>query len=97
MSANHVDVCSWQKFVSVDRPKPYIHQLMSRSTHLQVPFLNLLALLRERAGEVRIRVGGNSQESAVLVDSLPGGVMISKQQLPTGDVVRTACAIFPLI
>jgi hypothetical protein len=52
-----------------------------------------MALLRERAGEVRIRVGGNTQESAVLVDSLPGGVMMTKQHLATGYVVRTSCMI----
>ncbi|KAG2361075.1 glycoside hydrolase family 79 protein [Suillus spraguei] len=33
-------------------------------------------LLRKRAGEVHIRVGGDTQETAVLVDSLPGGVMV---------------------
>ncbi|OJA18107.1 hypothetical protein AZE42_11989 [Rhizopogon vesiculosus] len=61
------------------------------ATYLQVPFLNLMALIRERAGEVLIRVGGNTQETAVLVDSLPGGVMMTKEHLTTGDVVRVAC------
>ena len=50
-----------------------------------------MALIRERAGEVLIRVGGNTQETAVLVDSLPGGVMMTKEHLTTGDVVRVAC------
>ncbi|KAJ7752939.1 hypothetical protein B0H16DRAFT_1663031 [Mycena metata] len=40
------------------------------STQLQVPFLNLMANLQQRSGGVRIRVGGNTQESAKLVDSL---------------------------
>jgi len=47
-----------------------------------------MAIIRERAGEVHIRVGGNTQETAVLVDSLPGGVMMTKEHLATGDVVR---------
>jgi len=64
------------------------------STYLQVPFLNLMALLRKRGGEVHIRVGGNTQETAVLVDSLPGGVMVAKERGTTGDVVR---AIYTII
>lgn len=64
------------------------------ATYLQVPFLNLMALLRERAGEVRIRVGGNTQETAVLVDSLPGGVMIAKEHGSTGDVTDTPTLLY---
>ncbi|KAJ7701015.1 hypothetical protein B0H16DRAFT_1348460, partial [Mycena metata] len=37
------------------------------STLLQVPFLNLMANIVQRAGSVMVRVGGNSQESAHLV------------------------------
>jgi hypothetical protein len=37
------------------------------ATFIQVPFLNLMANIQQRAGSVRIRVGGNSQESATLV------------------------------
>ncbi|KAJ7879176.1 hypothetical protein B0H13DRAFT_2667960, partial [Mycena leptocephala] len=31
------------------------------ATHIQVPFLNLMANIQQRAGSVRVRVGGNSQ------------------------------------
>ncbi|OSD00696.1 hypothetical protein PYCCODRAFT_1437022 [Trametes coccinea BRFM310] len=48
------------------------------SSFIQVPFLNLLATVAERAGAVRIRVGGNTQETATLVDSLPDNAMIVK-------------------
>lgn len=47
---------------------------------LAVPFLNLLANLQERAGRVLIRVGGNSQETAVLVPSLADGATLEKDQ-----------------
>ena len=50
-----------------------------RST-LAVPFLNLLANLEARAGRVVVRVGGNSQETAVLVPSLPNGVTLEKDK-----------------
>ncbi|KAG1830641.1 glycoside hydrolase family 79 protein [Suillus variegatus] len=63
-------------------------------TYLQVPFLNLMAILRERAGEVLIRVGGNTQETAVLVDSLPGGVMMTKERGSTGDVTATPTLLY---
>lgn len=36
-----------------------------------------------RAGSVNIRVGGNTQEAAVLVDSLPNGAVISKDPTST--------------
>lgn len=64
------------------------------ATYLQVPFLNLMALLRERAGEVHIRVGGNTQETAVLVDSLPGGVMITKEHGSITDVTATPTLLY---
>lgn len=64
------------------------------ATYLQVPFLNLMALLRERAGEVHIRVGGNTQETAVLVDSLPGGVMVAKEHGTTNDVTATPTLLY---
>ncbi|KAH9016813.1 glycoside hydrolase family 79 protein, partial [Lactarius hengduanensis] len=44
----------------------------------QVPFLNLMANLVERVGWVQVRVGGNSQENAELVESLPNGAMLAK-------------------
>ncbi|KAJ7054643.1 glycoside hydrolase family 79 protein [Mycena amicta] len=43
--------------------------LGKNSTHIQIPFLNLMANIVQRAGSVRVRVGGNSQESATLVDA----------------------------
>lgn len=49
-------------------------------TFLQVPFLNLLATVADRAGSVRIRVGGNTQETATLVDSLPDYEIIAKDK-----------------
>ncbi|KAF9036340.1 hypothetical protein BJ165DRAFT_1533176 [Panaeolus papilionaceus] len=41
--------------------------LGKNSSNLGVPFLNLLANLQERAGGVNIRIGGNTQEFAVMV------------------------------
>jgi hypothetical protein len=42
-----------------------------------------------RAGHVKIRVGGNSQEDAQLVDSLPDGRILAKDT-PNGDHGNTA-------
>ncbi|KAF7315155.1 Glyco-hydro-79C domain-containing protein [Mycena indigotica] len=52
--------------------------LGKNSTHIQVPFLNLMANLQQRAGSVMVRVGGNTQESAKMVDSLPDGRILMK-------------------
>ncbi|KAJ7057387.1 glycoside hydrolase family 79 protein [Mycena amicta] len=55
------------------------NQVMGKnSTLLQVAFLNLMASLVQRAGSVRIRLGGNSQETAKLVDSLQDGRILAK-------------------
>ena len=43
-----------------------------------MPFLNLLSNLARRAGGVRIRVGGNTQETAVLVDHTNNGRILEK-------------------
>ena len=58
------------------------------STHLQVPFLNLMGLLAERAGSVHVRVGGNTQESAALVPSLPNNKILEKEEVNVNDPVR---------
>ncbi|KAJ7167195.1 glycoside hydrolase family 79 protein [Mycena crocata] len=52
--------------------------LGKNSTLIQIPFLNLMANIQQRAGSVMIRVGGNTQESAKLVDSLPDGRILMK-------------------
>ncbi|KAL1943312.1 hypothetical protein VTO73DRAFT_4387 [Trametes versicolor] len=56
-----------------------VQQVIGKNaSFIQVPFLNLLAAVVERAGSVRIRVGGNTQETATLVDSLADNAMIEK-------------------
>ena len=44
-----------------------------------------MANIVERAGWVQVRVGGNSQESAELVASLPNGTVIAKDLGNTSD------------
>ena len=61
----------------------------SNSSLLQVAFLNLMANLIERAGWVQVRVGGNSQESAELVSSLPNGTMLAKDTNNTSGPTST--------
>ncbi|KAJ7574780.1 glycoside hydrolase family 79 protein [Mycena floridula] len=55
------------------------NQILGKNSSLiAVPFLNLMSALTERSGRVNIRVGGNSQEQATLVDSLPNGRVLAK-------------------
>ncbi|PPQ83810.1 hypothetical protein CVT25_001025 [Psilocybe cyanescens] len=42
------------------------------------PFLNLMANIQERTGRIFIRVGGNTQETAVLVDHTSDGRILEK-------------------
>ncbi|KAI0750899.1 glycoside hydrolase family 79 protein [Daedaleopsis nitida] len=61
------------------------------SANLHVPFLNFMSLLAERSGEVHVRVGGNTQEFAYMVDSLEDGKFLEKNKEdalnPTGTPV----------
>ena len=47
-----------------------------------------MALIAERAGYVPIRVGGNSQDTASLVDSLPDGAVMEKDKADSSNPVR---------
>ena len=53
------------------------------------PFLNLMSLVAERSGSVRVRVGGNTQDYAVMVDSLPDGKAIEKDKTDTTNPTDT--------
>lgn len=58
------------------------------SSALHVPFLNFMSILAEKAGEVHVRVGGNTQDYAYVVDSLPGGKFLEKNKEDTQNPVR---------
>jgi hypothetical protein len=51
-----------------------------------------------RGGSVHIRVGGNSQEEAVMVPSLPDGRILEKDlDAVTNPVRQTRCSLFVLL
>ena len=52
-----------------------------------MPFLNLMALIADRAGEVQVRVGGNTQDYAKMVDSTSDGRVLEKEQVDTNNPV----------
>lgn len=55
-----------------------------------MPFLNLMANLQQRTGRINIRVGGNTQETATLVDSTPDGKILEKDLTAVSGTVRTS-------
>ncbi|KAJ6512845.1 glycoside hydrolase family 79 protein [Mycena sanguinolenta] len=62
-----------------------INQILGiNGSFLQVPFLNLMSNLQARGGSVRVRIGGNTQETAAMVESLPDGKMMEKQNSSVG-------------
>ncbi|KAF7307843.1 Glyco-hydro-79C domain-containing protein [Mycena kentingensis (nom. inval.)] len=63
--------------------------LGKNSSQIQVPFLNLMANIQQRSGSVMIRVGGNTQESAVLVDTLPDGRILMKDYTNVSGTTQT--------
>ncbi|KAG1786339.1 uncharacterized protein HD556DRAFT_1485636 [Suillus plorans] len=64
------------------------------SSFLQVPFLNLMANLRQRGGSVRVRVGGNTQETATLVASTPDGAALEKDYAGIANPTATLPLVF---
>ncbi|OSD00691.1 glycoside hydrolase family 79 protein [Trametes coccinea BRFM310] len=58
------------------------------------PFLNLMALVAERAGRVLVRVGGNTQDTARMVQSLEDGKAIEKQQVDTNNPTQTPALLY---
>ncbi|EJD47719.1 glycoside hydrolase family 79 protein [Auricularia subglabra TFB-10046 SS5] len=55
------------------------------ASYLRPQFLNLMSTVKERGGDPVLRLGGNTQEKAGLVDSLPGGASMAKFAIgPTG-------------
>ncbi|KIY48442.1 hypothetical protein FISHEDRAFT_73638 [Fistulina hepatica ATCC 64428] len=68
--------------------------LGKNSSFLQVPFLNLMSNLVQRAGSVHIRVGGNTQETAVLVDHLDNGKVLEKDLSQSSNPTNTPPLIF---
>uniref|UniRef100_D8QFJ7 Glycoside hydrolase family 79 protein n=1 Tax=Schizophyllum commune (strain H4-8 / FGSC 9210) TaxID=578458 RepID=D8QFJ7_SCHCM len=74
-----------------------INQVIGRnSTHLQPPFLNLMQTLVERGGPVRIRLGGNTQEFAFMVDDLGDGKAVSKQKAESNNPTETPAVIYTM-
>ncbi|KAH0833859.1 glycoside hydrolase family 79 protein [Lanmaoa asiatica] len=64
------------------------------SSFLQVPFLNLMANIRERAGSVHVRIGGNTQDYATLVDATPDGSALEKSYSISANPTDTPPLIF---
>ncbi|KDQ23855.1 glycoside hydrolase family 79 protein [Pleurotus ostreatus PC15] len=72
-----------------------VNQVLGKNaSHLQIPFLNLMANIQQRAGRVLVRVGGNTQETATLVDSLPDGRALEKDLLGVSNPTQTPPLLF---
>ncbi|KAF9054026.1 glycoside hydrolase family 79 protein [Panaeolus papilionaceus] len=72
-----------------------VNQVLGKNaSFLQVPFLNLMANLQSRSGRVDIRVGGNTQETAVLVDNTPDGKILEKDLKGASNPTQTPPLLF---
>ncbi|KAK7050928.1 hypothetical protein VNI00_005040 [Paramarasmius palmivorus] len=75
--------------------------LGKNSSLLQVPFLNLMENIAQRAGCVRVRTGGNTQEFARFSDTLtPGpyneGAVVAKQDVLGQNPTETPTLLYNL-
>ncbi|KAF8952441.1 hypothetical protein BDZ97DRAFT_1640845, partial [Flammula alnicola] len=72
-----------------------VNQVLGKNaSFLQVPFLNLMANIQQRTGRVVVRVGGNTQDTAVLVDSTPDGRILEKDLSGVTNPTQTPPLIF---
>ncbi|EAU87916.1 hypothetical protein CC1G_01563 [Coprinopsis cinerea okayama7 len=78
-----------------------INQVLGRnSSFLNVPFLNLLANLEERAGSVVVRLGGNTQEYATYVEQddprLGPGLSYGKTESTSTGTTLTPAVLYTI-
>ncbi|KAJ7126148.1 glycoside hydrolase family 79 protein [Mycena epipterygia] len=66
------------------------------SSYVQVPLLNLMANIQERAGAMHVRIGGNTQEFAYYVPTLPEERAISKEKADTNNPTQTPAVIYTM-
>ncbi|KAI0830343.1 glycoside hydrolase family 79 protein [Trametes gibbosa] len=66
----------------------------TNGTTLNPEFLNLMNIVAQRAGAVHIRVGGNTQETAFLVDQLADGKMMEKDKEDASNPTSTPVLAF---
>ncbi|KAH9476923.1 Beta-glucuronidase [Psilocybe cubensis] len=59
-----------------------------------IPFLNLMANLQSRVGRINIRVGGNTQETATLVNSTQDGKILEKDLADVSNPTQTPPLVF---
>lgn len=74
-----------------------ISQVLGKnSSLLGVPMLNLISNLQERSGGVLIRLGGNTQEFAALVDHIDGGHTFAKVDSGSTQTTKTPAVLYTL-
>ncbi|KAG5336999.1 hypothetical protein C0989_011248 [Termitomyces sp. Mn162] len=82
-------------FIGFSVEMSVVNQVLGKnSTLLQVPFLNLMSNLQERSGRVNVRVGGNTQETAQMVDSTPDGRILEKNITGASNPTQTPPIIY---
>ncbi|KAG6917380.1 hypothetical protein DXG01_002759 [Tephrocybe rancida] len=70
-------------------------QLLGKnSSYLQVPFLNLLGQIEQRAGGTHIRIGGNTQDFAYRVDSTDNGHATTKEKADSNNPTLTPAVLY---
>lgn len=82
-------------FVGFSIEMSVVNQILGKNASvLQVPFLNLMANIQQRAGHVKVRIGGNTQETAVLVDSTPDEKVIEKAGMGMANVTDSPPLVY---
>ncbi|KAF8056971.1 glycoside hydrolase family 79 protein [Lyophyllum atratum] len=72
-----------------------VTQLMGKNaSHIQVPFLNLLGQIQQRAGGIHIRMGGNTQDFAYHVDHIEDGHATAKEKSDPKNPTLTPAVLY---
>ncbi|KAJ7635000.1 glycoside hydrolase family 79 protein [Roridomyces roridus] len=66
------------------------------SSFIQVPLLNLFSNIVQRAGSINIRIGGNTQDYAYYVPTLPEDRAISKEKAASKNPTETPAVIYTM-
>ncbi|KAF9529902.1 glycoside hydrolase family 79 protein [Crepidotus variabilis] len=91
LSIPHVGPSFWGFSIEMS----VVSQVLGKnSTHLAPTFLNLMSNLQERAGGILIRIGGNTQEFAVMVDKLDNGRTFGKTVSGSNATTKTPAVLY---
>jgi len=96
-SVYNISIMQHGSFYGFSVEMSVISQLFGRnSTWISPPTLNLMSQLVSRGGGLHIRMGGNTQDYAYMVDHIPNYFVTAKQGANTSNPTQTPAVLYSI-